>query len=73
MNVLRIFSRDIYVETELSLNDLKKIKTALGRATLIPNEGEEKEKEACDYLIEVFEPKINSLIEEIEDGIRSNS
>ena len=62
--VISIRPRGVYVTLEISLENVKRLKAVLNKASIAP--GTPLELEGADYLEEVFEPLLESIIEECE-------
>ena len=66
--VLKVAPKDIFVNIEMSLKEVKKLHQALAIATIDYNGNVEKEKVAAIYAKSTFFPFLDDLIEEIEHG-----
>ncbi len=62
--IVNIVPKDIYFITEFRLDELKKIKVAMGKSKV--NSSNEEEKEAVDYFSGEFYNFICDAIEEVE-------
>ena len=66
--VLRIAPKDIFVNFEMSLAEVRLLHQALAIATIDFNGNVEKERVSATYAKSTFFPFLDDLIEEIEHG-----
>ena len=60
-------SRDVYALCEFSRTDLQKLEKALSLVEVKFNSEIQQEKEASDYLVNDFYPKIQQELKQIEE------
>ena len=66
--VIRVAPKDIFVNIEMSLKEVKMLHQALAIATIDYDGKVEKEKEAAIYAKSTFFPFLDDLLEEIDHG-----
>lgn len=66
--IVRIAPKDIFVNIEMSLAEVRMLHQALAIATIDYNGNAEKEKVAATYAKSTFFPFLDDLLEEVEHG-----
>lgn len=66
--IIRIAPKDIFVNIEMSLKEIKMLHQALAIATIDYDGNIEKEKEAATYAKSTFYPFLDDLLEDIRHG-----
>jgi len=66
--VIRVAPKDIFVNIEMSLSEVRLLHQALGIATIDYDGNNEREKESATYAKTTFFPFLDDLLEDIEHG-----
>jgi len=73
MRLIGVHPKDIFCLFEISYSNLQKIRFFLNNSSVKYNGEKKEEKEAIDYITEVFNNAVNDSIKEIEDVYGSNN